>query len=301
MLGHRSRAGLRGFVLAACMASTTMALADEAYRAEIEKWRRDREASLKADDGWLTVAGLYWLHQGKNTFGTDPANDFLLPEGSAPPSVGSFTFEGGDTVVVTIRDGVTATQHGKPVTRAELRVDKREDAIRVGSLSLWLHYSGDRKAIRIRDQNSRLRKEFHGLRWFPVDEQYRVTGTFVPHEKPKPVNLPNILGDIEKFTSPGVVEFTLAGQALKLEALTSGQRLWFIFRDLTSGKETYPAARFLYADAPESGKVTLDFNKAYNPPCAYNPFTTCPLPSEQNRLRVRIEAGELDYHRTTSE
>jgi uncharacterized protein (DUF1684 family) len=118
------------------------------------------------------------------------------------------------------------------------------------------------------------------------------------------VKVPNILGDLETYTAPGLVAFTLNGQEHKLEVFESGsgdsKRFFIVFRDLTSGKETYPSARFLYADLPVNGQTTLDFNKAYNPPCAFNPYTTCPLPSEQNRLRVRIEAGELDYHKAAT-
>ena len=160
---------------------------------------------------------------------------------------------------------------------------------------MFVHRSGERYAIRLRDQESRIRREFAGLRWFPVDEKYRVTAEFSPYAEPRHVLVPNILGDTETYTSPGSVVFTLDGQQFRMVPLWEGRELFFIFRDLTTGQETYPAARFLYAEAPADGKVVLDFNKAYNPPCAFNPYTTCPLPPPENRLRVRIEAGELDY------
>jgi uncharacterized protein (DUF1684 family) len=153
----------------------------------------------------------------------------------------------------------------------------------------------------VRDKTSQLRKDFAGCRWFPVDPTYRVTARFIPHPKPKPVVMANVLGDREQYTSPGLVEFTLHDQALRLEPVSVGQdRLFFVFRDGTSGTETYGAARFLTTDGPQNGQVLLDFNKAVNPPCAYNPFTTCPLPSKSNRLTVRIAAGELDYHKDNS-
>jgi uncharacterized protein len=149
----------------------------------------------------------------------------------------------------------------------------------------------------VRDKNNPLRKAFTGTKWFPVSAAYRVEGTFTPYEKPKVIEVPNILGDIDRMPIPGIVTFTLNGQEHKLEPVAEpgDPQFWFIFRDLTSQKETYPAARFLYASAPVNGRMILDFNKAQNPPCAYNPYTTCPLPAEQNRLRTRIEAGEKRY------
>ena len=168
--------------------------------------------------------------------------------------------------------------------------------VAIGPLTLYVHYSGPRLAIRLRDRDSELRRSFTGLRWFPVDESYRVRGRYVPHGEPRTVELSNILGDIEPARSSGSVVLTVGGKELRMTAIDQGGRLWFIFRDLTSGRETYPAARFLYADPPaEDGYTTVDFNRAYNPPCAFNPYTTCPLPPRENRLPVRIEAGERDY------
>jgi uncharacterized protein (DUF1684 family) len=274
---------------------------DDAYRKSVEKWRQEREARLKADDGWLTVAGLFFLNEGENRFGSSPVNDIVLPEG-APAEIGVFEYRGGK-LTAKIKDGVTVLQHGKPVKVAEFKVGVAQDALVVEGLTMWMHYSGDRHAIRVRDKNSALRKSFTGCKWFPIDEKYRVTGRFIPYAKPKPVRFPNILGDYEAYDALGLVELTLDGQKYKMEGVGSGpanaRRLFFVFRDLTSGKESYPSARFLYADMPKQGdEVVLDFNQAQNPPCAFNPHTTCPLPPEQNRLRVRIPAGEKNYHVT---
>lgn len=277
---------------------------DPDYRAAIEKWRQEREARLTADDGWLTVAGLFWLQDGENRFGTDPLNDIVLPEGSGPAEIGVFEYRHGKTSV-RIKEGVTVTMNGKPVRTAELRpsVPGPPDTLAIGDVTFFVHVSGERYAVRVKDKNSRLLREFKGLRWFPVNEAYRVTARFVAYEAPRTVHVPNILGDLETYTSPGTVALTLNGQDLRMQALSASQdRVWFIFRDLTSGRETYHAARFLYADGPKDGKVVLDFNQAYNPPCAFNPFTTCPLPPPENRLRIRVEAGELDYgHGKTTE
>jgi uncharacterized protein (DUF1684 family) len=283
-------------------AAASIAFADAAYLEALAKWRQDRETELKGDNSWLTVAGLFFLAEGKNTFGSGPLNDIVLPE-AAPAEGGVLEFDGRK---VTLRAAQPVSVNGTQVTTIELRPaggGKPADTVTMGSLSFFVHKSGDRFAIRLRDQNSEIRRNFTGLRWFAPNEAYKVTGRFEPYAKAKPVRVPNILGDLEPYTAPGTVAFSLNGQPMKLEVYDAGsadnRRFFIVFRDLTSGKETYPSARFLYADRPNAkGEVVLDFNKAYNPPCAFNPFTTCPLPSEQNRLRVRIEAGELDYHKT---
>jgi len=299
-LHYLDRALVVAVLCAAAISVISAAVEDDVYRKTVEKWRQEREDRLKADDGWLTVAGLHFLNEGENRFGSSPTNDIVLPE-SAPPEVGVFTYRGGK-LTARIKDGVTALQSGKPVRQAEFKVGVQQDALTVGGLTMWMHYSGDRHAIRVRDQNSPLRKNFTGCKWFPIEEKFRVAGKFAPYAQPKPVRFPNILGDYEAYDALGLVEFTLDGQPYKMEGVGSGpanaRRLFFVFRDLTSGKESYPAARFLYADLPKPGTtdVVLDFNQAQNPPCAFNPYTTCPLPPEQNRLRVRIPAGEKNYH-----
>jgi hypothetical protein len=275
---------------------------DDSYRKSIDAWRLERETNLKKDGSWLTVAGLYWLRPGENTVGTDAENDFVLPESTAPAFVGSFLFEEGRTTF-RARAGVSVVQKGKeehPLTSAVLDPGEK-NAIVLGKLSMWVHASGPRLAIRLRDLESPIRKEFTGLEWFPVDPAFRVAGKFTPYPEPKRVEILNMLGDIELYKSPGVVEFELSGQAIRMEpVLNSEGNLWFIFKDATSGKETYPAARFLYADLPKDGNVVVDFNKAYNPPCAFNPYTTCPMPPKENRLKVRIEAGEKNYKKKHS-
>lgn len=271
-----------------CAAATE----DSAYRASVEKWRQQYEASLKADYGWLSVSGLFWLHDGANKFGSDPLNDIVLPS-PAPPDAGTFDFHAGHTVA-HLKPGVAATIKGKRIETAELRADT-PDQIELGDLRLLVHASGDRYAIRLKDRRSALRKNFAGLSWYPVNAGYRVVGRFVPYDKPKTVDVQNIMGDTGKMTVPGYVVFTLHGQEVRLDAEVDGTDISFVFRDLTSGKETYGAARFLDTTLPANKQVILDFNEAYNPPCAYNPYTTCPLPLPQNRMRVRIEAGEKKY------
>lgn len=268
---------------------------DPAYRASVERWRQNYEASLKSDDGWLTVSGLFWLHEGDNRFGSDALNDMVLPAG-APAQAGSFVFHNGKTVVHA-NPGVKFTLNGKPVESAELLPDLPSERLHLGDLTLFVHASGERFGIRLKDKNSKLRKEFTGLHWFPVDEQYRMTARFVAYDPPKQAEIQNILGDFDKMPIVGYAAFTLNGKEYHLEAVPDAPgTVEFVFRDLTSGKETYPAARFLDTDVPKNGTVLLDFNKAYNPPCAYNPYTTCPIPTPQNRLRVAVQAGEKMYN-----
>jgi uncharacterized protein len=271
------------------------------YRSEVENFRKAREAKLTSDTGWLTIAGLHFLTQTETTVGSDAANDVVLPSGT-PSRVGSFVMTKNGQVSVKLAPGVSVSLlDGKPFTGGPLKSDGEGSPDRLvlgpgGDVQIWVHQSGERPAIRVRDKNNPLRKTFTGMKWYPVDEAYRVEGTFEPYDKPKTVQVPNLLGDIDTMTSPGTVSFSLGGKTMHMAAISENENeLWFIFRDLTSGHETYPAARFLYTPTPVDGKVSVDFNKAENPPCAFNAYATCPLPPEENRLQVRVEAGEKIY------
>lgn len=251
------------------------------YPSQIAEWRRQREASLKADGGWLTVNGLYWLHEGANRFGSGSANDVVLPAG--PARAGVFTLNQGK---------VAAEING---ASRPLRADS-DDAVIVSRLKLFVIQRGDRYGIRLKDPESPMRREFHGLEYFPPREEYRVPGRFVP--EPRKIPIANIIGQTEPEDSPGYVVFQLHGRQLRLTPVyddPGSKDLFFMFRDETSGKETYGAGRFLDTDPPKDGRVVLDFNKAYNPPCAFTPYATCPLPPKENRLSMRIEAGEKTY------
>ena len=265
------------------------------YAAEIEAWRTEREARLKADDGWLTLTGLFFLNEGDNSFGSSPQNDIELRAG--PERAGIITLRDGRVGVRAV-EGQTLLVDGRRVDGAQLWPSEGSDqpTITLGPLSLFSHESGDRLAMRLRDSESEIRREFTKLRWYPVDESFRIRGRYVPHDKPRTMKLANNLGDVLTLRTSGSVALTVKGETLRLTAIDYDDRLWFVFSDLTSGSETYPSARFLYADMPDlDGRTTVDFNQAYNPPCAFNPYTTCPLPPPENRLQVRIEAGELDY------
>lgn len=267
-----------------------------AYETEIHAWRAARERDLRSDTGWLTVAGLTFLRPGVNIVGSAPESDVVLPP-AAPRVAGRLTRD-ASAVWFEPEPGVRATINGAPIdARLRLTANDRVDA--GGGVSFHLHESGDRLGIRVRDVHSPLRRSFKGLRWFPVREAWRIEARYVAYEAPRETTVPNVLGDFERLTVPGEVVFTVDGREVRLQAARAGRRLWFIFSDALGGKDTY-RIRFLYADAPSAdGRVALDFNRAYNPPCAYNPYTTCPVPPPQNRLRVSIRAGERRYRGVT--
>lgn len=273
---------------------------DPAYQASIEKWRQAYEATLRSDDGWLTVTGLFWLHEGDNRFGSDPANDIVIAGKNVPAQIGLFTMHQGK-VFAHARPGVALLLNGKPMDTAELHADATDERLQLGDLSFFLHASGTRLGIRLRDKNSKARREFSGLHWFPIDPSYRLTARYVPYPAPKDTPTQNIVGDFDNYAMTGNLEFTLQGKPYKLEVseyVPGSRTLFVVFRDLTSSKQTDSAARFIVTDPPKNGLVELDFNKAYNPPCAYTAYATCPLPSPGNRMHVAILAGEKNYKDT---
>lgn len=278
-------------LLVACLGATGAT----PYEQSVEKWRQDYQNKLTSDTGWLTVSALLWLHEGENSFGSAAGNAVVLPA-PVPATAGHFDLHDGK-VTVHVNPGVPITMGGKPVGTAELRPDSAEDRLMIGDLTFFVHASGTRMAIRLKDKNSKLRKEFHGLKWYPVNEAYRFNANFVAYPTEKPVDIENMIGDHGQIYLAGYVSFTLSGKEYKLDAEKDAKgNLFIVFRDLTSKKDTYPAARFIDTDPPKDGKVEVDFNKAYNPPCAYNPYTTCPLPTPGNRLTIEIPAGEKRYH-----
>jgi uncharacterized protein (DUF1684 family) len=271
---------------------------DVAYEQEIEAWRRDRKARLISDGGWLTVVGLFWLKEGANRFGSDLTADIVLPAHSAPARAGVFRLAGGK-VSVEVVPGVPVTLGGKPPGKMALRPDTlgEPEVLVLGRLWMNVVERGGRVGIRLKDMTSGARARFKGIEYHPIRPEYRVTGRLVPHagDKDKKIPVPNVLGYVEKMPSPGSVSFELAGRKLGLEPVwetPDATELFFVFRDLTSGKGTYPAGRFFYATPAKDGTIVLDFNKAYSPPCAFTAFATCPLPPKQNHLPVAIEAGE---------
>jgi uncharacterized protein (DUF1684 family) len=293
---------LRKVLLTAVMlvlAATGALVARQQYdTAALAKFRADREVTLKRDSGWLTVAGLHFLNQGENRVGSDPSNDIVLDFPSVPKHIGVITVD-GTKVRIRAAEGQPLIINDVAKTESELHgaFDKQPtDTLSFGPVTFFVHYSGPRLALRVRNQQSALRTSFRGLRWYELNPAFRTEGTLTPYAETKVVQIPNILGDIEPFRAIGTVTFELAGTTHTMEAWGNLKSLWFVFRDRTSGRETYPSARFLYTPPVVDGKVVIDFNYAQNPPCAYNPYTTCPLPPTQNRLPIAIEAGEKKYN-----
>lgn len=285
---------LTALAVMAALAAAAFGQAPEAsYPAAMKAWREKREAELKSDNGWLTVAGLFWLKEGANRFGTDPSNEIVLPEGSTLGRAGVFEFNGG-RATLRAEPGANIFSEGRPVTALEIRTDadERPSVLNAGSVTMQVIKRGARFGVRVKDKNSRQRREFAGLRWFPVKEPLRVTASFVAYDEPRDIPIANVLGDVQNMPSPGYAKFEMGGKMYRLDPVLDGKKLFFIFSDLTSGKSTYPAGRFLYSDPPVDGVVVLDFNQAINPPCAFTSFATCPLPPRQNRLKVAISAGE---------
>jgi uncharacterized protein (DUF1684 family) len=277
------------------LATAMLGAVDVAARKETEAWRAKHEADYRKE--YVPLAGLFSLKPGPNTVGSGAANSIVLPK-SAPAVVGRFVLN-GKTVSFEPQPGAAVTLKGQRVDRSVVLKSDAIDApdeLAVGGLTLWVHISGERPTIRMRDPNGEAARTFAGFKWFPIDDSYRVTGRFIKDPAPREVRAPNQLGDEDVMQTEGVVEFTIGGQTVRLRPMTTRpKRFWFIFRDGTSGKETYETARFLYSDLRDDGTTVLDFNQAYNPPCAFNPFTTCPIPLPENRLKVRIPVGEKAY------
>jgi uncharacterized protein (DUF1684 family) len=268
-----------------------------AHHQKVETWRAKHEADYMRE--YVPLSGLFFLEKGWNAAGSAPSNRIVLSE-RVPASVGRFAYD-GERVTFEPKAGAGVLLNGSPVTSgAQLRSDGSDpyDRLSVGGVTFWVHESGGRRAIRVSDPNGAPAREFAGFRWFPIDERFRVTARFIKDPVPRPITMVNLSGDDQEYVSEGIVEFELNGETVRMRPMTTRpDRLYFVFRDATSGHETYEAARFLYADLAADGTAVLDFNEAYNPPCAFNPFTTCPLPLPENRLKVRIPAGELAYAR----
>jgi uncharacterized protein (DUF1684 family) len=262
-----------------------------AHARDVEGWRAQHEADYSKE--YVPLVGLHYLKNGPNTVGRASSNDVVLPAG-APDSVGTIQYQGGRASFVPARTSEIRLRDDVVSGAIDLRSD--EDRLAVGGISFWIHASGARHAVRVHDPKGDTVRSFAGYRWFPIDDRYRVTGTFVKDAAPRELKVASLSGDDQTYRTEGVVEFRLNGETVRLRAMTTApNRLFFVFRDRTSGSQTYQAARFLYADLQPDGTAVLDFNKAYNPPCAFNPFTTCPLPLPENRLKIPIPAGELDY------
>jgi uncharacterized protein (DUF1684 family) len=271
---------------------------DPAYVAEIEEWRKGRIERLTADDGWLTLTGLYWLGRGHNAFGSGDENPIVLPDASLPLVAGSLVVGDNGVVIATAEPMAKVFVDGKVISETILRTDAdgSPDVVSAGRIRFYVIDREGRLAARVKDPKAPALAEFKGIEYFPIDPSFRVEAHLEAYEEPRDVAIPTVLGEDATMTAPGLLHFTINGVGHTLEPYLSGPdngQYFLIFRDATSTVTTYGAGRYLYTSAVDTdGTTVLDFNLAYNPPCAYTPFATCPLPPPQNWLSASIEAGE---------
>jgi uncharacterized protein len=255
------------------------------YFDSIREWQKQRDVGLRSRDSWLTLVGLFWLKPGENTIGSADLNHVVLPKGSAPAHLGRLTLS-GNQVIFTNLDGTSRT----------LSYDEEKpDGVQAGSISFYVIKRGDRLGVRVKDSASPILKNFQGLKYFPINPEFRFEAKFIADVKKIPIL--NIVGQTDMEESPGVVEFTFRGHRYQLRPIYEGKTLFFLFKDPTNKAQTYPAGRMLNTPLPVNGVVDLDFNKSYNPPCTFTPYATCPLPPKENTVPVPIEAGELRYRK----
>ena len=271
----------------------------EEHVAAVTAWRADRDARLGSPDGWLSLVGLHWLVQGENHVGAHPANQVVLHGHEIPPRVGSLWVEDG-VVRLVPHEGVEVLHAGKAVGEMVLEDDRegRPTVLEIGSLRFHLIRRGDRLGVRVRDIAAPARTRFAGIEHFPIDESWRVEGRLDPAPPDARVEITDITGAVSRDPTPGTFAFERGGATWRIAALQGGEdgSLFLVFGDATNGTDTYSGGRFLYTDPPDAdGRIVADFNLAYNPPCVFSDYATCPLPPAENRLWVRIEAGERMY------
>lgn len=288
---------LAGFVVSTQLTFANAAWAQNAYAREQEQWRKDQQKELTKPNGWLSLAGLFWLKEGRNYLGAAPANDMVFPGVGVPPSIGVIELKDG-VAWFTADPQVPVSVDGTVVRSMKLAADDSgaPTKLSLGTLTWNVIKRNERFGVRLRDSANPRLTAFTGMKWFPVKAGLRVVAQFTPYESSRKVPITNVLGQVFQMDAPGLLTFKIGRQEFTLEPVLEDKKLLIIFRDLSSGKETYGAGRFLYADPAVDGKVVLDFNQAVNPPCAFTPFATCPLPPVRNWLKVLIRAGELAHH-----
>jgi len=274
------------------------------HRDSIDLWHNFRRNAIYGRTGWSTVVGLWWVEPGEITMGSDSSNKIVLPRDRSPGRLGSVHIGQDSTWFVTARGAtVTLDTMPAPITSARLRSDYEPKATVLRSGSLMIHYivREDRgvykHALRIRDTASAARMGPQRLRYFPTDIKWRVQARYTPSPKPDSVNIIGVLGMETRMSHEGDLEFMLEGQRRKLMVIREpedhGTNLFLMFTDSTNRTETYPATRYVWVTPPDSlGRTIVDFNKAFNPPCAFTKFSTCPFPPKGNHLPFRVEGGE---------
>jgi uncharacterized protein len=269
------------------------------YQKEIQEWQSTRRTRLTREDGWLTLCGLFWLKEGENKFGSDSSNTIIFPPGKSPAVAGSIWLEHG-ALRMQARPGVEIRYHDSVVTAMALKSDDEDPSIlKLGTLSFYTIKRSDRIGVRVKDKENPARVNFKGLEYFPIDPKWRVEARFEPYRPPKIIPIATMIGTTENDSCPGALVFDLDGKEYRLDPVIetgNEHQLFIMLSDETSGKETYAVGRQLYSELPDStGKVIVDFNMAYNWPCVFTVFATCPIPPRENHLPFRVEAGEKMY------
>ena len=266
---------------------------EQKYLQEIETWQEERIQKLKAENGWLNIVGLLWLEEGENTIGTDSSNSIVFP-GDGPAKIGTIVLE--DSILTFRADENTIVTHdNEPVTEIEMKPDITRDQtlLKTASYGFFIIKRGERYGIRLRDYDSPQIEALDHIDMFPINLDWIVQSRWIPFEESTFINIPNVLGMVDKTKIPGKLVFKIDNQTCELYTIDAGKKLFIIFGDETSGLETYGGGRFIYVEKPdENGIVEIDFNRAYNPPCVFTHFATCPLPPAENILQVRVTAGE---------
>jgi uncharacterized protein len=266
------------------------------YKKEVEDWHNKRIENLKKESGWLNLVGLYWLEEGENTIGSSDKNKIVFPK-NAPAEIGK-VIKKDSSLIFESYNNVNVFSNGNRVNKIEVKNDMSGNPtiFELDSFRWFVIKREEKFGIRLRDLNADLLKNFEGIERFPIDGDWKIKAEFIPYDVPKEVEIPTIIGTIEKDFSPGKVKFLIDKKEFTLEPTSAGDKMFLVFADLTSGDETYGAGRFLVIDKPDSNNnVIIDFNKSYNPPCAFTKYATCPLPTEENKLKVKITAGEKNY------
>lgn len=270
---------------------------EAAYMESMKVWQMHRLERLKGDQGWLNLAGLFWLNEGENNFGSDPANDIVFPE-KADAFCGTLLLRQGK-VILTVADGVEILLEKTPVKEMVLENDQAKNTTRLqqGDLAWHILKRGDRYGIRLRDLRHPRISELDHIPSYPISTSYVVEAFMHPFESSKTISVATpVEGYTEDYQCPGILHFRLRGKDLQVHPFTSGKGYFLVIADGTTGLDTYGAGRFMYTEPDSMGRIILDFNKATNPPCAFSPFATCPMPTRENFLPISIEAGEKSVH-----
>ncbi len=278
---------------------TPLTQEEKTYIQQIDDWHNKRVDRLKEKNSWLSLAGLFWLDEGENSFGSDKSNDIVFPEGKAAEFMGWFDLKDGE-VKVRLKPGINITNEDKPIKEMILQNDntKNPSILQYNSLNWFVIKRGNKYGIRLKDSEHPEFDRFTGIERFDIDFDWRLEAKFIRYNPAKIIEVPTVLGTIQKDSSPGYLQFEIDGNSFQLDPLgkIESKRLFLIFADQTNGDKTYGAGRFLVIDFPHpDSTIYIDFNKAYNPPCAFTKFATCPLPPKQNQLPFEVTAGEKNY------